>query len=320
MPDNPRDDAGRPGGPRPADGPGPAEEAGGAPGGAGGSEPVPPGGTPPDSGYPEAPYPAAPGHGAGAPPPPPGYEAPPAPGYGPPPGPGYQPPADPRYAPQYGAPYGAPPGPQAQPPKRKMGCLPKAAIALGVLVVIAIIAAIAGGSGDDDGDTATGTTRATAGASTTAPPGATTATTTPSATTAADDRDAGQDVYGVGDTATSGDLGVTLVTVQDPFEPSNELETPQPGNRFVAAEVELTNTTDEPITWSSIMGAELTDDQNRPWTVALAGADLPQLDGDVPAGGARRGWVVFEVPQDAAGLQLRIKGSLTATGSLFALS
>jgi hypothetical protein len=176
---------------------------------------------------------------------------------------------------------------------------------IGMVTLVFIIAVFAGGGDDDDDDdTSTGTT-------------ASETTAEDSGTTAAPTE--GQDVYQVGETAHTADLDVTVHAVQDPYEPANEFETPQAGMRFVAVEAELTNADDEPITWSSIMGAELTDDQNRPYTVALAGTDLPQLDGDVPAAGSRRGWVAFEVPQDATGLQLRIKGSVTATGSLFDL-
>lgn len=56
---------------------------------------------------------------------------------------------------QYGGdpmPYGAPPPPPA-PPKRRMGCLPKLAIAFGVLVALMIVAAIAGaGAGGEEAD------------------------------------------------------------------------------------------------------------------------------------------------------------------------
>lgn len=229
-----------------------------------------------------------------------------------------------------------------------VGRRPTAAIALGMVVVIATVAGCARAADDDD-DLAADVRRAATSTPTTTEPATTTTTTTttteptPTTTTAptttttdptttttepattttdepSEDTRGSQDVYAVGDTATSSDLDVTLLAVQDPYVSPNEFDTPQPGNRFVATEVELTNDTSEPIAWSSWSGAELTDDLNRPWTVALAGIDLPQLDGDVPAGGARRGWVVFEVPQDATGLQLRIKGSLTSTGSLFALS
>lgn len=50
-----------------------------------------------------------------------------------------------------------------------------------------------------------------------------------------------------------------------------------------------------------------------------AGMSPTTLDGDVGRGLTRRGWVAFEVGDDAAGLTLRLKGELTATGSLFDL-
>ena len=52
---------------------------------------------------------------------------------------------------------------------------------------------------------------------------------------------------------------------------------------------------------------------------ARSATDLPQLDGEVGPGEARRGGIVFEVTPDATGLRLRLKGGVTATGSLFEL-
>jgi hypothetical protein len=52
---------------------------------------------------------------------------------------------------------------------------------------------------------------------------------------------------------------------------------------------------------------------------ARSATDLSQLDGEVGPGEARRGGIVFEVTQDATGLRLRLKGNITATGSLFEL-
>ena len=169
---------------------------------------------------------------------------------------------------------------------------------------------------------------------TTTEPSTTTSTTTttePSTTTTEEEAPAStapdtggtsagdQDVYAIGQWAHTGDFDVTVHQVVDPYVSTNELETPQPGHRFVAVEVEVRNTADDARTISTLLGAEVTDSMNRPWHVALAGTDLPQLDGDVPPGGARRGWMVFEVAEDSTGLLLRIKGNLTATGSLFAL-
>jgi len=136
---------------------------------------------------------------------------------------------------------------------------------------------------------------------------------------AAQQSEGGQDVYTVGQTAHTGDFDVTLHQVTDPYSSSNPLERPQPNQRFVAVELEVANTGDAAQTLSTLLGTELTDSQNRPWDIALAGTDLPHLDGNVAPGEARRGWVVFDVAQDATGLRLRIKGNLTATGSLFQL-
>lgn len=162
----------------------------------------------------------------------------------------------------------------------------------GSVAALVVVAAVAGSGGDDGG---------------------------PERDQAAGATDGGQDVYAVGRTAHTGDFDVTLHQVQDPYAPTNQFETPQPGQRFVAVEVEVRNTGDERLAMSTLLGAEVTDSQNRPWNVALAGTDLPHLDGEVGPGEARRGWIVFGVAQDATGLQLRLKGNLTATGSLFEL-
>lgn len=163
----------------------------------------------------------------------------------------------------------------------------------GGLVVLIAVLAIAG-SGGDDGDTA-------------------------GEDPAAGATEGGQEVYAVGQTAHTGDFDVTVHQVQDPFTPTNQFESPRAGHRFVAVEVEVRNTGTERAPMSTLLGAEVTDSMNRPWNVALAGLDLPHLDGEVGPGEARRGWMVFEVAQDATGLRLRLKGNLTATGSLFAL-
>lgn len=129
-----------------------------------------------------------------------------------------------------------------------------------------------------------------------------------------------QDVYAVGETAHTGVFDVTVHTVVSPWESGNQFEVPQPGHHFVAVEASLVNVDGSELeTWSSLLGAEITDSLGRPWDIAFAGYELPTLDGDVGLGMTRRGWVVFEVADDAAGLLLRLSGNLTATGSLFDL-
>ncbi len=180
--------------------------------------------------------------------------------------------------------------PPPQPEKSKGGCLKIGLIVLGVLVLLAIVGAALSGGGDEGGDEAS-----------------------------EDGGDTGQqDRFPVGATAPTGDLEVTVNGVQNPLPPG-EFDQVTPGQHFVAVEVTLVNTSTEPLTLSTFFGTELTDSLGRPATIALARLDLPRLDGVVEAGGMRRAFVVFSVPDDAVGLELRVRGSLTANGAVFTL-
>lgn len=170
--------------------------------------------------------------------------------------------------------------------------------ALAVAVVLVI--AIAAGGGDDDDAPETAATTANDGA----------ASETTSAPT---------DRYAVGDTATTSDFEVTLHSVEDPFDPADGFSTPAEGHRYVAVELEVRNLADEQRTFSTLAYTEILDSTNRAWDVELTGTNRPTVEGDMPAGDARRGWVVFEVGDDAAELRLRVKGSITASGAIFVL-
>lgn len=174
--------------------------------------------------------------------------------------------------------------------KKKRFILPLA------LVVIIVLAVSAGGGGTKEEDDSSSSADRPATSST-----------------------GSQDVYQVGQVAHTGDFDVTVHAVEDPLVPTNEFESASAGNRLVAVEVEVTNTGDERQTISTLMGAELIDSQNRPWNITIAATDRPQLDGEVVPGASRRGWIAFEVANDSEDLKIRIKGNLTAQGSLFDL-
>lgn len=231
----------------------------------------------------------------------PGYQqqpayppAPPEPGHGQQPGHGQAP--DPRYNQQQGPvdPREARAAGKAERARAKAmrpWYAKKRWWAVGALVVLIGIAAVAGGGDEEDGDE-------------------------PAAAS-----DAGQDVYALGQTAHSGDFDVTVHALEDPFAAGQFEAPPIEGHRFVGAEVTVTNTSDQALPFSTIAGVELFDQLDRPWDITLAGLERPQLDAPtVGPGEARRGWVVFSVPPDATELTLRVKGNLTATGSLFALN
>jgi hypothetical protein len=170
---------------------------------------------------------------------------------------------------------------------------------LGSLVAIIVIIAVAN-TGDDDDDTV--------------------------ATEAEDEESVepetidGQEVFAIGDTASTGDFDVTVHAFEDPFTEGTDIVPPDEGHRFVAVEVEMTNTGDEPLPISTLALFEVIDQLDRPWAATISGSQRPALDeATVAPGQTRRGWVVFQVGNDATDLVVRIKGNITATGSLFAL-
>ena len=124
------------------------------------------------------------------------------------------------------------------------------------------------------------------------------------------------EVFAVGDLVELGDWQVRVHGVADPVQSTNPVLTPAPGNRWVAADVEVTNTGTEPQTVSSLVCFEIADDQNRSYTMTITGdAGSSPPDGEVAAGAARRGTLTYELPADAAGLRLTFKCNLFSTGS-----
>jgi hypothetical protein len=121
---------------------------------------------------------------------------------------------------------------------------------------------------------------------------------------------------GVGAMAVSGPFEVTLLAVEDPVVPDDEIFGPDPGNRFVGVELELRNTSSEVQSFSSLLSAEVVDGLGQSWTPSLfAVSDRSQLDGDVPAGESRRGWIGFEVPEASTGLRLFINAEVFGGGA-----
>lgn len=122
------------------------------------------------------------------------------------------------------------------------------------------------------------------------------------------------EVFRVGDLVALGEWQIRVHSVTDPLNSSNEFITPSTGNRWVAVDVEVTNKASESAIVSTLMCLELQDASNQNFSIALTAEDFPELDGEVAANSARRGTVVFEVPQSAAGLVLKFNCDLFSTG------
>lgn len=170
-----------------------------------------------------------------------------------------------------------------------------ACLALAAVAIIAVVA-VSAGSDDDEADSS-GTTESSQGAA------------------AAE----GEDTYAVGETAETADLRVTVNTVEDPFVPTNEFDTPPDGQRYVGVEMTIDNEGDESAAFSTFGSVEVVDGENQAWNVAVTTSDQPSIDGSIPAGATRKGWLYLTVGQDSTDLQLRVKGSFTADGAVFLL-
>jgi hypothetical protein len=129
-------------------------------------------------------------------------------------------------------------------------------------------------------------------------------------TATAEEEAAVPEVFSVGETGTTSDLQVTVQQVQDPWQSALPEEVAPFGTRFVAVEMTLTNLGDGPQRFSTILGLEVLDSVGRSSSVAFAGRQLPSLEGELAAGESRTGTAVFQVPFDAAGLQLQVRGTV----------
>lgn len=124
------------------------------------------------------------------------------------------------------------------------------------------------------------------------------------------------EVFAVGDLVELGDWQVRVHGVIDPVVSTDEFFQPPAGQRWVAVDVEVTNSGDQTETVSSALCFQLVDDQNRTFNQTVTGVSSAATpDGDVAAGGALRGTVEYEVPVDAAGLRLNFSCDLLTPGT-----
>jgi hypothetical protein len=134
---------------------------------------------------------------------------------------------------------------------------------------------------------------------------------------------AGAKTYKPGQTATTSDIKVKVYGVQEPYTPSNQFVTANPGQHFVAVDMELTNKTSEQKTFSTLVGLHLIDGSNHQYDEDISGAATisPKVpDGQLPSKQPLRGFACFQVPDSSVKLKLRVQGSITAEGSVFQLT
>ena len=109
---------------------------------------------------------------------------------------------------------------------------------------------------------------------------------------------------------------VTVVSANLDAKSGNQFITPNPGNRFVAVQVLYENTGTDPFDYNPF-DWKLTDSAGFSYDSSFSGIG-PELNaGTIQPGEKARGYITYEVPTSATGLQLRLtSGSDTATVAL----
>ncbi|MFH9215459.1 DUF4352 domain-containing protein [Streptomyces globisporus] len=95
-------------------------------------------------------------------------------------------------------------------------------------------------------------------------------------------------------------VDATLKKVVDPAQPKDEFFAPEDGNRWVAAQFELTNTGKAPYADSPSNGAQVADADGQRFQATFADTKAgPTMTSSakVPPGEKVLGWITFEVPK-----------------------
>lgn len=99
----------------------------------------------------------------------------------------------------------------------------------------------------------------------------------------------------VGDTVTMGTMDHTLHGVR--FSAGDEYTTPDPGTRWLVADIEVTNNGEEPVGISSIGMWTLYDPENRSVDQTITGDERGSLDSELGPGRSLRGEIAFAVDE-----------------------
>jgi len=98
---------------------------------------------------------------------------------------------------------------------------------------------------------------------------------------------------------------VTVMSADLKYTSSDEFVQPKAGNRFVAVEVLYENTGTDKVSYSPF-DWKLTDSSGFNYDRSYSGKSPELASGDLSVGEKARGFITYEVPQSAGGLQLKL--------------
>lgn len=122
----------------------------------------------------------------------------------------------------------------------------------------------------------------------------------PTATTGSSSGNTTGTAGGIGSSAETDGLKITLNGVRR--DAGNSIFKPDAGNEYLIVNLTFENTTTDTKTVSSLLSFSVKDDTGRNYTITFGPQVQGSADGTVEPGGKLRGEAVFEVPKDATGL------------------
>ena len=182
-----------------------------------------------------------------------------------------------------------------QSPKKRGGCLKVGLIVLGVIVVIGIIGALA--SSGENPDTLSSSSNSSEISS------------APSEPEDLSSLSEEKDYFGVGETAESGGVKMTLTGITE--STGSQYLHPNDGNVYLQCHFEIENNSDKDLIISSLLCFETYVDeystsQSISGLLASDGKNLDQLDGTVAAGKKMKGTIAYEVPANWQEIEIRV--------------
>ncbi len=134
-------------------------------------------------------------------------------------------------------------------------------------------------------------------------------------TDTSDDSSAASQTYEVGESVEFGDYIMQVATFEDPYITSDEYDLPEAGNRYIAVDVVYNNPTSSPIAYNPY-DWQLFDGDGYSYTYDWMGKDPMLSSGNLNAGATVRGWLTFEVPEDATNFKLQFAPDMLSSDNI----
>jgi len=122
------------------------------------------------------------------------------------------------------------------------------------------------------------------------------------------------ETYKIGDPVKAGNLIFTVNSTRT--DKGGDIIKPGEGKIYYIVDVTVENTGDKSENVSSLLMFKLFDSDGYNYSVTFGPETKGQIDGEIAAGRKLRGELVFEIPEDAMGLELEIDPTIFGSGKI----